>query len=947
MSSQHDPEIILLNETALPEEGYAKILGYKSLNKSQGRFTGVSILIKDHLKYEIIAIEQDNILAIKLYTSYGIMIIATAYVPPRTPSLPTIALNKLFSHNVPTLLMGDLNAHHPMMDNESVYQPFGDSKGKQLQRLATLKKLRYLGPHFKTFITKRARGKPDLVIANKQFDIFHHRILAGENYGSDHIPIIMNIQAQPFKVIKSTTPNINTLNIKEFQNELNKIECPSLDNKPTDEINKTTSMLMKNIAEATEKCCQKNTTIVIKNYEPTSKIKRKLQQYSAACLNYYRYGAPNTRKLNEILNEIRELVSTQQADQWKQVVDTATESYGEPKKFWQKIKRLNSDPRDKIYPTLQTKITIDDSEESDFGEEREISITNPKEQAELMSNTWRKVFKPQKGQEFSNANTKMVKAWFTQTRPRLNPKPVINFNNLIEDHPIMRPIDPQEITSSIAYTKNKAPGLSGITPQQIKALPKNCRTILREIYNSMLATSSFPDILLLIKMIFIHKPGKDPSNPLNYRPICLLEVLLKIFERIIAQRILYYLEHHNLVSERQFGFRKGRCTQHPISFADEIITENKKQKRATLITTRDTEKAFDTVWFKGLLYKMNSIPCATDGLLALMLQFLTKRCIFPHMSDEVGSIIKPTAGVPQGSCIGPILYMIFVNDHPQPIYKDTIISQFADDLVHIITSDRRQKSRSKAWTLQRKAKKELEQTLKWERDWRIKSNTNKSKVAVFGSQKETLNAIGGIKINNVAIAIENSIKILGCTINNSLKSKTLINTNISKAVHNLVKLYRFRSAPIKVKKLLYKAIIRPTIEYPYLLLHKTGKTNMKKLQRLQNKGLRFILNVKRSDKVKIKTLHEKTKIDTINVRLNKLAKKMLYKAKTRYLDRNDCSNDPYYKHSDYLIQDQPLRNKRRTIAERISKYIYRKEGRKSLLHSLPQEDNWVTPEAGY
>ena len=92
-------------------------------------------------------------------------------------------------------------------------------------------------------------------------------------------------------------------------------------------------------------------------------------------------------------------------------------------------------------------------------------------------------------------------------------------------------------------------------------------------------------------------------------------------------------------------------------------------------------------------------------------------------------------------------------------------------------------------------------------------------------------------------------------------------------------------------------------------------------------------------------MHERTKMEPINVRLNKLAKKMLYKAKIKYLDRSEDANETYYKLSDYLIMEQPLRNRRRTIPERINKYIYRRETRKSILQSLPDEDRWITPEA--
>ena len=124
-------------------------------------------------------------------------------------------------------------------------------------------------------------------------------------------------------------------------------------------------------------------------------------------------------------------------------------------------------------------------------------------------------------------------------------------------------------------------------------------------------------------MVFIGKPNKSLSIPLNYRPICLIELLIKIFDKIIANRLQYYIEYNNLASERQFGFRPNRGTQHSIALITTAITENTDQRFSTFLATRDVEKAFDTVWFPGLLYKINQLPNINTDFTALMFNFLT------------------------------------------------------------------------------------------------------------------------------------------------------------------------------------------------------------------------------------------------------------------------------------------------------------------------------------
>ena len=129
----------------------------------------------------------------------------------------------------------------------------------------------------------------------------------------------------------------------------------------------------------------------------------------------------------------------------------------------------------------------------------------------------------------------------------------------------------QELIIAIKSTRNKAPGPTSIGIIQIKHLPKNCKQIILNIYNGILCTKYYQIILRNINMIFIDKHHKNPSNPLNYRPICLIETLLKLFEKILTQRLQYFLEYHNILSEKQFGFRQNKSTNQAITLIFQAI----------------------------------------------------------------------------------------------------------------------------------------------------------------------------------------------------------------------------------------------------------------------------------------------------------------------------------------------------------------------------------------
>ena len=280
------------------------------------------------------------------------------------------------------------------------------------------------------------------------------------------------------------------------------------------------------------------------------------------------------------------------------------QNYGKPFEFWRDVKNLQGKPPKRIKP-LKTSYIVEDSEDSDLGEEIIEKVTDPQQQADLISTNWETIYHPHRGDQFENENTAKIEEWYTNIKDQLNPDATVNLNNLKEDHPLTRPILTMKVSKAMQFANpNKAQGLSHITAYQLKHLPANVRMGLRHLYDAMLAFKYFPKLLLIIKMTFLGKPNTDATDPLNYRPISLIETICKIFEKIITNRFSYFPEYHNLLSESQFGFRKHRSTQQVITMVCETIKGNQKQKRPSLVATRDISKAFDTIWHEGLLFKL-------------------------------------------------------------------------------------------------------------------------------------------------------------------------------------------------------------------------------------------------------------------------------------------------------------------------------------------------------
>ena len=357
------------------------------------------------------------------------------------------------------------------------------------------------------------------------------------------------------------------------------------------------------------------------------------------------------------------------------------------------------------------------------------------------------------------------------------------------------------------------------------------------------------------------------------------------------------------------------------------------------------EKAFDTVWHRGLLFKLYHITDHCLDLTAIVYHFLKMRRIVPRFQGLEGGTILPEAGVPQGSSLGPILFNIFVNDHPQPIHKDSVIAQFADDMVHVVCSSGKGINKVKQAKIYMES--ELTQTQEWESMWKIKSNIGKSSISCMGTSEDKLLSLGGVCVQDKDLPIQSYSKILGAKFSRKTGANGHVRGSINMASGSLQRLRRFTSAPQRVKKTLYKMLTRPVMEYPPVFCRKTSSTVKTKMQKLQNRALRFIKGVKLSDRVNMENLHKELNIDPMNVRLDRLTNKSLNKMKEMYYLPKNQQREVMYKYSDYALTEPPIRLRRKSLAERIDKHILKPRYHRNFIKDEPICTDWQPPEPIY
>lgn len=422
------------------------------------------------------------------------------------------------------------------------------------------------------------------------------------------------------------------------------------------------------------------------------------------------------------------------------------------------------------------------------------------------------------------------------------------------------PTNVTELKYYLSALKNsKSPGLDGIQNVVLKNLPLSVLSLLVKVFNFCISNSYFPKCFKKAKVIPIPKNGKNPKIPSSYRPISLLSSLDKIFERIVFARLKMFVDNNNLLHKCQYGFREQHSTLHQLKRVVNIIKMNKRKRHSTGILFLDIEKAFDSIWHKGLVYKLYKMQCP-NYLVKLVQSFLSGRSFVVDVDGHKSNEILIPAGVPQGSVLSPLLYSLYISDFK--VLSGNDVAFYADDSAFI--------SHGKVSNaIVKRMQNVLISAEKYFHKWKIKVNEEKSQAILFPfnkSPKRTPTRV--LTVQGHIIPFSHSIKYLGLTLDQKLTFKEHIENSCIKAIkcgRALFPLLNRRSRlNLKNKLLLYKMCIRPIFLYACQIWSKCAKTHKKRLQIIQNKNLKIIFNLpNRYSTVNLHNLSNQKTIETL------------------------------------------------------------------------------------
>ena len=393
-----------------------------------------------------------------------------------------------------------------------------------------------------------------------------------------------------------------------------------------------------------------------------------------------------------------------------------------------------------------------------------------------------------------------------------------NLKQTFESRFTFNTVDSDYIYNQIKQLKTKTSfGHDGLSSKLLKYIDTKVADILACIINQSLLTGIFPDSLKLAKVAPVFKKD-DPHLTDNYRPISLLPVISKVFEKVVFRQVYDYFNDNNLLYKNQYGFRKKHSTELAgLEFHDKIVSELEKSKLPLAIFL-DLSKAFDTIDHEIMLTKLQYY-----GITGISLQwfrsYLTGRRQYVQFKDSISSQSPLTTGVPQGSILGPLMFIIYMNDiaHVTDKFHFTI---YADDTTLIapicsfaINSNKDYKE------ISININKELEIITDWLALNKLSLNAKKTKMMLFHfPQKKITNINLDLKINRTKIEQVDEFCFLGVMFDECITWKSHVKkiaSKISVAVGTINKLKRF--LPQNILKMIYNALALPHINYGLLL----------------------------------------------------------------------------------------------------------------------------------
>ena len=359
----------------------------------------------------------------------------------------------------------------------------------------------------------------------------------------------------------------------------------------------------------------------------------------------------------------------------------------------------------------------------------------------------------------------------------------------------------------------KAAGKDDIPYEMIKHLGKRAREMLLRIYNQCWAGEEIPGMWRTAIIKTLLKDGKDPKDTTSYRPISLTSCMGKLMEKIVADRLMHIMESGGLISDAQAGFRQNRCTTDQVLKMTQCAADQMQDKlghNATVVTFFDYAKAYDKVWRDGLLYKMLKLGLP-HRFIRYVRSFLSGRRTKLNINGTLSDVFMLNEGLPQGSSISPLLFLIFINDIGSELHDLTTASLFADDTS--IWTPGGTKNPEAFTNMQLEVNKIME----WAKRWKMPINVDKTRAMVISSNVSETKKDPELVADGDYIKLVDDYRFLGVKVDNGLRFTNHISQliDIGRKRVRILKAMAWKDwgNTVEVQRTLYLQFFRSVLEF--------------------------------------------------------------------------------------------------------------------------------------
>lgn len=806
-------DVALLSETFLKSKHILKLTGYVILRRDANDNTrggGVAILLREGIIFKELSLPSlrtlPHLLGVRVYDETGNdLVLVSTYIPNDIPVIDSRDVAVIFRLGNKVLFAGDMNSRHRMWKCASE-----NMRGKSLEKFIRSRTDLTLhvpeAPTYFPYDTSRQPSYIDLSIT-KGLRV-NGRPVSVPITDSDHNPVSILVSINglaesyehlPFQYSKASWPLFEAIienDLPGTENVVNQVMLDSKIHSLTRLIHRATKAAIPRWKNKPD-CLPVEIQTMIRN---KNRLRREYQHAPTSIKPQIKWYLNRERKLiNNAIKSYRNQQLRCRLSGFKQF-DT---------KLYENVNQLLDEKKN--IPPMEVNGQI---------------LYTDNQKANLIASA------------FSEVHKMNLELGLESHEAEVNAK-VESFLN----DPILPPNDDEltnidEVTATLKSLKTKkAPGIDGLKNVILKHLPASAIVFLVFLINQMMKFALYPTSWKTASVTPVLKPGKSPTNPLSYRPISLLSLLSKLVERIIANRLRHELKAKRLIPDDQFGFKPGCATIHPHLLMKQDIAKGFDEGKSTAMTFLDIEKAFDCVWINGLIAKL--IDCGISSYLVRLIHvYLTNRKFTVKVGVEKSQEYNIVAGVPQGSVLGPLLFIFYIFDIPR--HPKTKLMTFADD-----TSVRCTDKDPEVATQFVQEHLNLLET--YFNKWKIKVNAAKSEFILF-TRRRTPNDHLHLQMNGNLLRRVTHVKYLGVYFQQNLKFNHHCSNILVKARALQKKLWKIVGPQSVVssrnKIFVYKCYIRPVICYNIQVWSDVASSVFSKLQIFQNKFLRLAMRLR-------------------------------------------------------------------------------------------------------